>query len=73
MLWLYLIMVAIALGVLALVLRRLDEVHSIAATAAGLISFTWGFVWAPSTVQLLLISAILLWAYTRLTPCDSQL
>ncbi|MEO0489653.1 MAG: hypothetical protein AAF215_20225 [Cyanobacteria bacterium P01_A01_bin.123] len=50
--WLLLLVVALLFTTLGKALRLADEVYVIAIFSTGILSACWGFITAPSTVQL---------------------
>ncbi|MEO0539050.1 MAG: hypothetical protein AAF215_35005 [Cyanobacteria bacterium P01_A01_bin.123] len=56
MVWITLLMMG---GLLVLWSRQVtEEVHTLAVKATSMISFIWGFSWAPPSAQVLLASLI---------------
>lgn len=54
----WIILLSTALTFILLSRRHTEEVHTLAMQAASLISFVWGFAWAPPSVQWVLASVI---------------
>ena len=56
MIWIILLSTAVSLIILSK--RVTEEVHTLAVQATSLISFVWGFAWAPPSAQLVIASLI---------------
>jgi hypothetical protein len=69
--WFYLITLAVALGMTAKSLWKVEQVLSIAALLTGLISFVWAFITAPSWGQLV-ITILLFSIYSFQPPTFSK-
>lgn len=63
MLWLVLILLALGLWKMSDRLKSLDEIYSLAAQIASIISSIWGFLVAPSTVQIAISIVLLGWTF----------
>lgn len=59
MLFIHLPLLAIVLGAIWITCSDCDEIHSLAATIAGLIALIWVFMLSPLFIQLLITCAVL--------------
>lgn len=66
--WLLLLVVAVSFATLGKALKLADEVYIIAIFSAGLLSACWGFITAPTTVQLSLGMLALGWLQVSSRP-----